>query len=103
MCLAVQGDPGTAAAAVYDRPVSARARAYTTTHAHKQTHSSAALKMEPEQQNTILSDLPPRDISKIISFSEGCNCRLAPKLHNNQRFSSTCRNMASIKHYAERG
>lgn len=70
MHLTVHGDPGTAAAAVYDRPVHARARTYTTTHIQTDTQLCRGLKMEPEQQNTILSDLPPRDMR---NFFFGCN------------------------------
>lgn len=56
MDLTVHGDPGTAVAAVYDGLMHARAHTYTLTHIQTDTQLCRGLKMEPEPQNTILSD-----------------------------------------------
>lgn len=58
MHLTVHGDPGTAVAAVYDSLMHARAHTYTPTHIQTDTQLCRGLKMEPEPQNTILSDPP---------------------------------------------
>lgn len=56
MHFTVHGDPGTAVAAVYD--MHARAHTHTLTHIQTDARLCRGLKMEPEPQNTILSDPP---------------------------------------------
>ncbi len=48
MHLTAHGDPGTAAAAVYDRLMHARAHTYTLTQIQTDTKLCRGLKMEPE-------------------------------------------------------
>lgn len=62
MHLTVHRDQGTAVAAVYDRLMHARAHTYRLTHIYRHTELCRGLKMEPEPNNTILSDpLPHHD------------------------------------------
>lgn len=80
MFVKVHGDPGTAAAAVYDRLMHACARAYTLTHTQTDTQLCRGLKMEPQPQNTILSDplLPHHDGNISAQYPK--------KLHTNSRY-----------------
>lgn len=50
MHLTEHGDPSTAAAAVYDRLMHARAHTYRPTHTYRHTELYKGLKMEPEPQ-----------------------------------------------------
>lgn len=55
MHLTVDGNPGTAVAAVYDRLIYARAHTYTLVQIQTDIQLCRGLKMEPEPQNTIQS------------------------------------------------
>lgn len=66
MHLTVHGHPGTAAAAVYDRLMHARARTYTPTHIQTDTHSSAEGSRWSRSHKTPFCQTPPHHDGNIF-------------------------------------